>query len=91
MNFFEENGFIKYNNYLNIEDYKYLKTSILDVINKTDLDKIKINLNNKFDTLRFSDKTIFNRRCKSRDGDEGLLDIWHINKSIDDKSNAIIN
>ena len=85
MNFLENNGFVKYNNYLDVEDYEYLKKSILDVINKTDISKIKVNLNNNFNTLRHSNKTIFNRRCKSRDGDEGLLDIWHIDKSIDDR------
>ena len=90
MNFLEENGFIEYNNYLNIKDYEYLKASILNVISNTDIDKIKVNSNNTFNKLRFANKTIFNRRCKSRDGDEGLLDIWHIDKSIDDKSNAII-
>jgi hypothetical protein len=89
--FLEDNGFTEYKNFLNIKDFEYLKTSILDVINKTDIEKINVNLNNNFNKLRFSNKTIFNRRCKSRDGDEGLLDIWHINKSLDDKSNAIIN
>lgn len=55
------------------------------------MDSIKNNNKNSFNNLRDKNKTIINRRFKSRDGDEGLLDIWHIDKSLDKKCNTIIS
>ena len=91
MNLFEDNGYIECKNYLDENDYQYLKKSLSNVIDKTDLDSIKNNKKNTFNTLRKKNKTIINRRFKSRDGDEGLLDIWHIDKSLDKKCNTIIS
>ena len=54
------------------------------------IDNIKSDKNRNFNQLRFANKTIFNKRIKKRDGDEGLIDIWHINKSLDSKCNNII-
>ena len=91
MNLFEENGYIECKNYLDVNDYQYLKKSLSNFIDNTDLDSIKNNNKNNFNNLRNKNKTIINRRFKSRDGDEGLLDIWHIDKSLDKKCNTIIS
>ena len=90
-NFLEKNGFFEIKNFLPIDDYNYLKKSILNVIDKADLDNMVLDKTRNFNTIRFSNKTIFNKRFKKRDGDEGLIDIWHINKSLDNKCNNIID
>ena len=40
MNLFEENGYIECKNYLDVNDYQYLKKSLSNFIDNTDLDSI---------------------------------------------------
>jgi len=41
--------------------------------------------------LANSQETTINRRIKERDGDEGLIDIFHIDRSLPDRSKSIIS
>jgi len=88
---FEKNGYLKIKNYIDNDEYLYLKKNILSFVNKLNINDIKINKNNNFNILRTLKKTVINKRYSSRDGDDGLIDIWNIKYSLTDKSNIIIN
>lgn len=87
----EIDGFSILKKYLNNEKFIHLQSDILNYIKNIDKDKITPNPKNNFNSLRREKSTIINKRCKGRDGDEGLLDIWHIDKSLNIESNKILN
>lgn len=77
-----ENGTVVIKNFLDPEVFNTLKNETDKYLQeKVNLD-IAPNKTANFPALRKSNKTIINKRFKERDGDEGMIDIWNIDKEI---------
>ena len=88
----EKCGIVVIRDFLKIESFQNLEqetnTFIAQYVNNKN---IQPDLTMNFNKLRKSTKTIINKRIAKRDGDEGLLDIWNINKNINDNANKSLD
>lgn len=88
---FYKYGFLKKESFFEDVVFKKLKHDILKYLGSIENSKIEINKSNKFSKIRFAKETIINKRYPDRDGDDGMIDVWHINYSLSKKSNESIN
>jgi len=88
MNTLEEYGVVVIKNFLEENDLKTLMSDYKNFYDsKINDKKIVADRSVNFNTLRKKKDTFINKRIKSRDGDEGMIDIWNIDKSLT-KSNT---
>ena len=87
----KEIGYSQYLSFLNKDELTILKHDIDEFIDKNNVYETKVNPSHTYTSMRIQNKTIINKRFKSRDGDEGLIDIYNIDASLSKESQNIIN
>ncbi len=76
-------GVVLIKDYLPKENFNSVHTEYKNFLKENVIGKnILVNPSANFGSLRASGKTIINKRFKGRDGDEGLIDVWNIDQTI---------
>ena len=71
-------------------DYK-TKQSLNFIHECVDTQNIAANPQNSYDNMRRAKDAVINKRMKGRDGDEGMIDVWHIDKRLTKSGNTILS
>lgn len=87
----QTNGIFSVDNFFTAEEVSLLKDEACGIIQDKGVYDVKSDPDTHFDKLIEENKFTINRRMKSRDGDEGLIDIWNYNYGMSMETRIILD
>lgn len=91
MNEIAENGIVKINQFFNNDEVNSFLTELNGIIKSEGVYDVKSNPHTDFNKLRAENRFVINKRMKSRDGDEGMIDLWNYDHKMSPETKALLN
>ena len=85
------NGIFSVDDFFTAEEVLLLQDEACGIIQDKGVYDVKSDPDTHFDKLIEENKFTINRRMKSRDGDEGLIDIWNYNHAMSMETRIILD
>ena len=86
----KDDGYSEHLSFLTSEEINTLEDDINRFIRDHDVYNIPIKTRHSFKGLRRNKSTTINRRFRKRDGDEGLIDVFNVDRSLQESSREIL-
>ncbi len=91
MNEIKENGIVKLTKFFNEREMDSFLTEFNDIIETEKVYDVESNPHTDFNRLRAENKFVINKRMKSRDGDEGMIDLWNYDHKMSARNKSLLN
>lgn len=91
MNEIQENGIVKLSKFFNEDEVSKFLDELNEVIKSEGVYNVKSNPHTDFNKLRAENRFVINKRMKSRDGDEGMIDLWNYDHKMSEGTKALLN
>jgi hypothetical protein len=86
-----EDGIVKITKFFNDDEVNKFVDELNSIISSEDIYNIPSNPNTDFNKLRIENKFVINKRMKSRDGDEGMIDLWNYDQKMSGETKSLLN
>lgn len=90
MNELQDNGIVKIDKFFNAEEMNMFLSEFNSIIESEKVYDVKANPHTDFNKLRAENKFVINKRMKSRDGDEGMIDLWNYDHKMSEETKALL-
>jgi hypothetical protein len=87
----EKNGIVKLSKFFNEHEVDSFLVEFNDIIQSEKVYDVESNPHTDFNRLRAENKFVINKRMKSRDGDEGMIDLWNYDHKMSDATKSLLN
>ena len=86
-----EDGIVKITKFFNNDEVNKFVDELNFIISSEDVYNVQSNPKTDFNKLRRENKFVINKRMKSRDGDEGMIDLWNYDQKMSEETKALLN
>lgn len=86
-----EDGIVKIAKFFNDDEVNKFVNELNYIISSEDIYNVQSNPNTNFKKLRRGNKFVINKRIKSRDGDEGMIDLWNYDQKMSEETKSLLN
>jgi len=86
-----EDGIVKIAKFFNDDEVNKFVDELEGIISSENVYNVRSNPNTDFTKLRRQNKFVINRRMKSRDGDEGMIDLWNYDQKMSEETKSLLN
>jgi len=85
-----EEGVLKRESFLSDNELSLILSEVDTLVHEKDIYNVQPDLANTYESLRESKEYVINRRVPTRDGDDGLIDVWNIDRYFSPESQNIL-
>lgn len=86
-----EDGIVKITKFFNDNEVNKFVKELNSIISSEDIYNVPSNPHTDFNKLRRENKFVINKRMKSRDGDEGMIDLWNYDQKMSEETKSLLN